>query len=218
MNREVRMPPENNDDLDGNAPDNSPVALLIIDMISDFEFKDSDQLFRFVPQVARNIAALKKRANQAGVPVIYVNDNYGKWQSDFNRLVEHCLKGPGRGREVVELLMPAEEDYFVLKPKHSGFFSTTLELLLTYLKVKTLILTGVAGNICILFTASDAYIRDYTVIIPPDCVASNTSARNDQALDLMKTVLDARLIVSTELDWEEGKGKRRTGNSTPSSH
>jgi nicotinamidase-related amidase len=210
MNREVRMPSEKNDDLHGNAPDNSPVALLIIDMISNFEFKDSDQLFRFVPQVARNVAALKKRANQAGVPVIYVNDNYGRWQSDFNRLVEHCLQGSGRGREVVELLLPTEEDYFVLKPKHSGFFTTTLELLLTYLKVKTLVLTGVAGNICILFTASDAYIRDYNVIIPPDCVASNTQEQNDQALDLMKTVLDARLIVSDELGWEEGKGKRRT--------
>jgi nicotinamidase-related amidase len=212
MNREVTMPPEKNDDLHGNAPDNSPVALLIIDMISDFEFKDSDQLFRFVPQTARSIAALKKRANQAGVPVIYVNDNYGKWQSDFNRLVEHCLQGPGRGREVVELLLPKEEDYFVLKPKHSGFFSTTLELLLTYLKVKTLVLTGVAGNICILFTASDAYIRDYNVIIPPDCVASNTPEQNDQALDLMKTVLNARLIVSTELDWGTENGERRTEN------
>lgn len=199
------MPTLKNEDLHGNAPDNALVALLIVDMISDFEFKDVEQLFRYVPEAAERIARLKMKARQAGVPVVYVNDNYGKWQSDFRKLVEHCLKEPVRGRPIVEKLLPSDDDYFVLKPKLSGFFSTTLEVLLTYLKVKTLVLVGVAGNICILFTASDAYMRDYNLVIPPDCVASNNQELNDQALDMMKTVLDAQLINSTELDWDELK-------------
>ena len=199
------MPTKKNEDLHGNVPDNGSVVMLIIDMISDFEFEDSEQLFRFVPEAAEKIAALKMKARQAGVPVIYVNDNYGKWQSDFRKLVEHCLNGQVRGRPVVEKLLPAEDDYFVLKPKHSGFFSTTLEVLLTYLKATTLVLTGVAGNICILFTASDAYMRDFNLVVPPDCTASNTRELNDQALKLMETVLDTRLVLSTELDWEKLK-------------
>ncbi len=192
------MPPEQNE----NGSEKGPVALLIIDMISDYQFEDSDLLFRFVPEVAERIAALKAKAKKAGVPVIYVNDNYGKWQSDFKKLVEHCLKDSERGRAIVEKLLPDEEDYFVLKPKHSGFFSTTLEVLLDYLEAKTLVLTGVAGNICILFTAGDAFMRDFKVVVPPDCVASNTIELNEQALQQVKTVLDGQLIPSTDLDWE----------------
>jgi nicotinamidase-related amidase len=131
-----------------------------------------------------------------------VNDNYGKWQSDFKKLIEHCLTESGRGRAIVEKLLPAEDDYFVLKPKHSGFFSTTLEVLLVYLKAETLVLTGVAGNICILFTASDAFMRNFKVVVPPDCTASNTQELNDQALQQIKSVLDGQLIPSTELDWQ----------------
>ena len=185
-----------------NGSEKGPVALLIIDMISDFEFEDSELLFRFVPEVAERIAALKAQAKKAGVPVIYINDNYGKWQSDFKKLIEHCLTESERGREIVEKLLPDEDDYFVLKPKHSGFFFTTLEVLLDYLKVETLVLTGVAGNICILFTASDAFMRDFKVIVPPDCIASNTPELNEQALQQVKTVLDGRLIASTDLDWQ----------------
>lgn len=189
-----------------------PAALLIIDMISDFNFEDSDLLFRFVPEVAERIAALKAKAKKAGVPVIYVNDNYGKWQSNFNKLVEHCLEEPGRGRAIVEKLRPAEDDYFVLKPKHSGFFSTSLEVLLDYLKAETLVLTGVAGNICILFTASDGFMRDFKIVVPPDCVASNTQELNDQALQQIKSVLDGQIITSADLDWQALK---LTGAVTP---
>ena len=100
--------------------------------------------------------------------MVYVNDNFGRWKSDFRRTVEHCAQH-GRGTEVVELLRPEENDYFVLKPKHSGFFSTTLETLLRYLETQTLILTGIAGNFCVLFTANDAYMRDFNLFVPLDC-------------------------------------------------
>ena len=109
-------------DLHGNAPDKSNVALLLIDIISDFEFEDGEKLFRYALPMARRIADLKKKAKRAGVPVIYVNDNFGKWQSNFRFLLDHALDKKVRGSKIAELLKPDESDYFVLKPKHSGFY------------------------------------------------------------------------------------------------
>src|ERR1043166_6269978 len=162
-----------NPDLHGNAPDNSPVALLLIDVINDFEFDEgADDLLKFALPAAKRIAALKQRASEAGIPAIYVNDNFGKWRSDFRAQVAHCINDDTRGRPIAELLKPLTEDYFVLKPKQSGFYSTTLDLLLQHLGARTLILTGFSTDICVLFTASDAHLRDYRLIVPRDCVRS----------------------------------------------
>jgi nicotinamidase-related amidase len=197
--------PAKNEDLHGNVPDKAEVALLLIDVINDLEFEGGESLLRHALPMAEKIAALKKRASRAGIPIIYVNDNFGKWQSDFNKLLSHCLERDVRGRALAELLRPDEDDYFVLKPKHSGFFSTTLDTLLDYLKAKTLILTGVAANICVLFTANDAYMRDFHLVIPSDCVASNTAEDNEHALKLMEQVLKADTTPSADLDLEELK-------------
>ena len=192
-----------NQDLHGNVPDNSATALLLIDLINDFEFEapeEAEALFKHALPMAQKIAALKRRAKQAGIPVIYVNDNFGKWQSDLRKLIRHCLDDGVRGEPIVKLLQPDEDDYFVLKPKHSGFFSTTLDTLLDYLKAKTLIIAGVAGNVCVLFTASDAFMRDFHLIIPADCVASNDREENRAALEQMRKVLKADITPSTELN------------------
>jgi nicotinamidase-related amidase len=189
-----------NDDLNGNAPDESEIALLLIDVINDLEFEGGEELLQSALPAARKIAGLKERAQQAGVPVIYVNDNFGKWRSDFKRIVTHCL-GNVRGRPVAELLKPEEEDYFVLKPKHSGFFSTTLDLLLEYLGARTLVLTGIAGNNCVLFTANDAYLRDYKLVIAADCTASIRKQDNDNALRQMQEVLKADVRLASEVDF-----------------
>jgi nicotinamidase-related amidase len=127
-----------------------------------------------------------------------LNDNFGRWKSDFRRTVEHCTQH-GRGREVVELLRPEDNDYFVLKPKHSGFFSTTLETLLRYLETRILILTGIAGNFCVLFTANDAYMREFNLFVPSDCAVSNTKRENDSALALMRKFLKADTRVSSRI-------------------
>jgi nicotinamidase-related amidase len=194
--------PSINQDLHGNVPDKAVVALLLIDLINDLEFPEGDQLLRSARPMAERIAALKRRAKQAGVPVIYVNDNFGRWRSDFQAQVDHCLHDDVRGRVLVERLKPEEDDYFVLKPKHSGFFSTTLEILLEYLQVETVILTGIAANICVLFTANDAYMRDFRLMVPHDCVASNTDEDNRYALEQMRTVLKADIRPSEELDFD----------------
>jgi nicotinamidase-related amidase len=192
-----------NSDLHGNAPDNSPVALLLIDVINDLEFEDGEKLLRHALPAARRIAAFKQRCKVAGIPAIYVNDNFGKWRSDFKKLVSHCLNDNTRGREIVELLKPGRDDYFVLKPKHSGFYSTTLDLLLKHLGAETLILAGFTADICILFTANDAYMRDYRLMIPTDCVASQDETENQRALKFMERVLKADIRPSSKIDLNE---------------
>ena len=114
-------------DLHGSAPDKHDTALLLIDVINDFEFPRGDELFEQAKHIAPKIAQLKKRAADAGVPTIYVNDNFGRWQSRFDEIVRQCLKPGTRGQDFVKQLLPGEEDYFVLKPKHSGFYQTPLE-------------------------------------------------------------------------------------------
>lgn len=194
-----------NENLHGNAPDKNDFALLLIDVISDFEFEDGGELLKNTLPAARNLAPLKKRARQAKIPVIYVNDNFGKWQSDFKKLLKHCLSDSVKGCEISNLLKPDDDDYFVLKPKHSGFYSTTLDLLLDYLQTKTLILTGVTADICILFTANDAYMRDYNLLVPRDCVASVKPEQNDYALEYIERVLKADIKPSTEIDFNQNK-------------
>ncbi len=194
-----------NPDLHGNVPDTAEVALLLIDVINDLEFDGGDALLEHALPAARNIAALKKRLKQDRVPVIYVNDNFGKWQSDFKKIVSHCLQENVRGKPIAELLAPEDDDYFVLKPKHSGFFSTTLELLLDYLGARTLILTGIAGNNCVLFTANDAYMLDFNLVVPADCVVSIRREENEYALKQMQQVLKADIRQSPEVDLHEIK-------------
>ena len=194
------MAPAKNEDLHGNVPDTADVALLLIDVINDLEFSSGKQLLQYALPMAERIAELKRRAKEVGIPVIYVNDNFGKWQSDFNKLLTHCLEEGICGKPLAELLRPEEDDYFVLKPKHSGFFSTTLDTLLDYLSVKTLILTGLTADICVLFTANDAYMRDFNLIVPSDCVASSDPQENQHALEQMEKILKADISPSTELD------------------
>lgn len=203
------------EDLHGNAPDKAAAALLLIDVINDLEFPEGEQLLRFALPMAHRIVELKKRAKALGVPTIYANDNFGRWRSDFNAQVRHCLHDDVIGRPLAELLAPEDDDYFVLKPKHSVFFSTTLDILLDYLEVETLILAGIAGDICVLFTANDAYMRGFSLIVPSDCVASNTEEENRHALEQMARVLKADTRASAELDLEVVSGRRVKGSGQP---
>jgi nicotinamidase-related amidase len=186
----------------GEAPVVVPVsgtALLLIDVINDLAFDGSEALVAQAESMAAPLARLKRRARAAGVPTIYINDNFGQWRSDFRRTVAHCTARSSPGHRVSTRLRPTARDYFVLKPKHSGFFHTTLDTLLENLRIRRVILTGVAGNICVLFTANDAYMREYKIFAPADCIASNTAADNDHALRQLKTVLKGDVAVSTRL-------------------
>lgn len=211
----MHQPRIKNADLHGSVPENAPVALLLIDVINDMDFEGAEPLVRQAEAMAPRLAALKKRARAAGIPAVYINDNFGRWQSDFRKLVDHCLEDGVPGERVARLLRPDDDDYFVLKPKHSAFFETTLDTLLSYLGATTLILTGVAGNICILFTANDAYMRDYNIVVPSDCVVSNTVEENDYALQQIARVLKGDVTPSDRLDLEEIGRRARGGSTTP---
>lgn len=187
-------------DLHGNAPVGGDVALLLIDVINDLEFAEGNALLQLALPMAHALVKLKRRMRQAGLPTIYVNDNFGRWRSDFKQQVAHCLHDGVRGEPIARLLEPDDDDYFVLKPKHSGFFSTSLDLLLTHMRTRTLILGGLATNICVQFTANDAYLRGYQLIVPADCSAANTVAAHAAALAEMESLLKADIRPSGELE------------------
>lgn len=174
----------------------STAALLLIDVINDFDFPEAEKLLRHAVLAAERLAKLKKRLKDGGVPVIYVNDNFGRWQSDFREQVERCTAGGSRGAEIARLLLPDPDDYFVLKPKHSGFYSTPLDVLLVDLKAQTLVLAGFAGDICVLYTANDAYMREFRIVAAADCIASESASSNRAALEHMEKRLKAKVVAS----------------------
>jgi nicotinamidase-related amidase len=187
----------------------SGTALLLIDVVNDLAFEGSDALVAQAEPMATRLATLKRRTAAAGVPTIYINDNFGQWRSDFRKTVAHCTSQRSPGRRVSQRLRPTARDYFVLKPKHSGFFDTTLDTLLETLHIRRVILTGIAGNICVLFTANDAYMRDLDIFAPADCIVSNTAADNDHALRQIQTVLKGNIAESTRLAFRSARQASR---------
>lgn len=173
-------------------------ALLIIDMVSDWEFPDGEKLLPRALAIAPAIAALKRRCRGHGVPVVYANDNQGRWRSDFRAQVQRSLQG--RGAAVTRLLMPDDDDLFLLKPRHSAFFCTPLHLLLHDLQVKRLLLTGVTTDQCIATSAVDARMRDYEAVAPHDCTATISEAREQRMLTHFADALRVPTPGSAELD------------------
>jgi len=190
-------------------------ALLLVDVINDLDFPGSGPLVRAAEAMADGLARLAERARGAGVPVIYVNDNFGRWRSDWRSVVARCAAGEAPGHRVTQRLRPTPEDYFVLKPKHSGFFATPLDILLRYLRVDTLVLTGFAADICILATAHDAYMRDYRIVVPRDCVASNTRAKTAFALNEIREVLKGSTPLSASIRLVAASRKTARGGGKP---
>jgi nicotinamidase-related amidase len=204
-----------NADLHGNVPDESPLVIVVIDVINDLEWEDAEQIEGAALAMARHLSPLLDRARHAGVPVIYANDNFGKWRSDFRLLLEHCIDDDVRGRPIAELLRPGADDYFVLKPKHSAFFATTLDTLLTYLRARTLVLAGLTTDSCILATAIDADMRDYEVLVASDCVAALSPERNKRALEHLRETLDVRTVKGADIDFDAlSTGDKRDATSS----
>lgn len=165
------------------------LALLIIDMLGAWRFPDAQALLAHALSIAPHIQALKARCRLAGVPVIYANDNHGRWRSDFHALVREGLAAGGERARLARLLEPDADDYFVLKPKQSAFFATPLDLLLSHLKVHRLIATGVTIDQCVLATVMDARMRDYEVLCPTDCLAARDHDRHARAMRHLAEVL-----------------------------
>jgi nicotinamidase-related amidase len=137
-----------------------------------------------------------------------VNDNFGQWQSDFKHLVSRCVKDGVCGAPLARELVPQQDDYFVLKPRHSGFFQTPLDLLLQSLHAKKLILCGLTTDSCVLFTANDAYLRGFEIHIPSDCCAAINKSRHTDALGQMRRTLKANTAESARIDLEQLLGDK----------
>jgi nicotinamidase-related amidase len=206
----MRSPVENNMDLDGNAPDTSGAALLLIDVINDLDFEGNAGLLKSAAGLGKRIAQLKQRCRKIGIPAIYVNDNHGRWRSDVSTLLGHCLRPSSPGKVLVEQLIPNEEDYIVLKPKHSSFYATPLDTLLSYLGSHSVILTGLTTNACILATAVEVYVRDLKLFVPADCVAALNRRAQSNTLELMSGSFGAATTNSSRLRLRkmlDGKGR-----------
>jgi nicotinamidase-related amidase len=166
-------------------------------MINDFKFDHGKILAEKANQLTMPILNLKRLFYDKNWPVIYVNDHYNLWRADIDRIQTYCTNH--RSEKIIRAISPCEQDYFLIKPKHSGFYGTALSTLLRQLEVDTLILTGIAGNICVLFTANDAYMREYNLIVPNDCIASNSDDDNRYALTMMHEVLKATINDTDEI-------------------
>jgi nicotinamidase-related amidase len=193
-------------DLHGNVPDHSGIVLLIVDVINDLDFPDNEQLVRHSARLADSILAMKRRCKSVGIPAIYVNDNRGRWRSDLREVIRQAGRKDAPGKQMVERLTPAPEDYVILKPKHSAFFATPLELILQHLGAHTVVIAGVTTNACVLITAGDVFLRGYRLFVPSDCVAALTQESQLEALKIMSDNFNADTTPSTDLDLEALSG------------
>ena len=178
-------------------PSPVPVALLLIDVLTTFQFPDGDAILKNALAMRDPLVRLKSRAREAGIPVLYVNDNLGDWRSEKEVLMGRCLEG--KGAKFVRSLMPDSEDYFVLKPMHSAFYMTPLEVLLQHLQVDTLILTGLISSSCITVTAHDANMRGFDIYVPPDCSCGRNAEEHTQALRQLNATAAVNLTRSSSL-------------------
>lgn len=207
MTKSPRMPFNN------STRHTSSVALVLIDVINHFEFPDGDQILKNALAMSSRLATLKQRCRRADIPAIYVNDNFGQWRSDAKSLVRTCLAADCAGRPFVDLLRPDDEDYFILKPMHSAFFQTPLEILLHYLGATSLILTGLATNSCVVCTAHDAKMRNLSLYVPSDCSAARTQREHEQAIEHIKEMTGASVVASPSLRVGKLRGKSRRKRS-----
>jgi nicotinamidase-related amidase len=189
------------------------VALVMIDLVNRFDFEGGDRLKAAAEKIVEPVLRLRAAFDDVDAPAIYVNDNFGEWHSEKTRLVERAR---AEAADFVRRIEPREHDYFVVKPQLSGFYATNLPLLLPKLGVSRLVLTGVAADMCVLFTAGDAHMRDYALWVPADAVAAGSVSRAQVALEIMRERLGVETRPTSELDlagWIASLDDRGSGRS-----
>jgi nicotinamidase-related amidase len=179
--------------------DGGRLALLVVDMINTFEFEGGRALAREAQALVPRLLRLRAAFASADLPVVHCNDNFGHWRSDFRAVVERCSAPRARGARIARRLHPDPHEYFVLKPRHSAFLATPLDLLLRSLGVRTLAITGIASDDCVLATALDARMRDYEVTIVTDACAAQSAARHRRAMALLAATRSARMLATRAL-------------------
>jgi nicotinamidase-related amidase len=194
----------------------SDTALLIIDVINDLEFPGGERVLPWAERMVERLAPVTEHIRRAGIPVIYANDNFDQWRSNFSDLYKHCTRPEARGRRVARALKPGADDYFILKPKHSAFFATSLVPLLQHLGTKKLILAGIATNLCVFFTAHDAHMHEYKITVLSDCCCAESDTDHDIALRQLQQFLHVKVCRGDELKLGRDR-PRRVAKKTPES-
>ncbi|WP_284335221.1 isochorismatase family cysteine hydrolase [Comamonas sp. NoAH] len=175
----------------------SEKVLILVDFINPFDFPQANQILPETYQAAQATLRLKKSLSSKGIPTIYANDNYGTWHSNFDVILQKCKNLKGLRGEIAELLAPEPDDLIVLKPQHSAFHSTPLHHLLTQMKAKTLIITGVATDMCIMVSVTDACMLGYDVWVPNDCTAAESFESKNSVLNNLKKSFKCSIRKST---------------------
>lgn len=190
-------------------------VLILIDFINPLDFPGAEKLAPGAVRAARATHRLRQRLDREKVAVVYANDNYGIWQSDFHSLVAQCTANDGPSGEIARLLTPRGTDITLLKPRHSAFFGSPLELLLDEMGAQQLVLTGVAADMCVQMTAADAFLRNYEVWVPADCIAAETPQARAGALKYMKDILRCDVRASSALTRAAAPAKRSARGTRP---
>ena len=178
----------------------SRTVLLLIDFINPLDFPQAEDLAATAVEAAQATSALKSALRKAGVPAIYANDNYGGWQSDFQSLVARCAAGKGASAQMARLLRPQSGDLTILKPRHSAFLGSPLDLLLSRMHAKEIIITGLATDICVQLTAMDGFLREYQLKVPADCTAAESAEYKKQSIAYMERVLKCDVSPSAFIE------------------
>jgi nicotinamidase-related amidase len=172
-------------------------ALVVIDMLNAYEHDDAEPLTNSVETIVEPVSKLISRAQDEGVELIYVNDNYGDWNSSSEELAQRALDGARP--DLVKPILPPEGADFVIKARHTIFYMTPLEYLLGQKEIDHLVLVGQVTEQCILYSALDAYVRHFDVTVPPDGVACIHENLADAALEMMERNMRAELTPAADV-------------------
>ncbi|HVT81347.1 MAG TPA: isochorismatase family cysteine hydrolase [Phycisphaerae bacterium] len=173
-------------------------ALLVIDVINDLTFPGGEKVLPWAERLVMPLLRVRRVADRAKIPFIYINDNFGLWHEGFKEIYAHCTRRGSPARDIVRKLKPRPHDYFILKPRHSAFYATSLAPLLDDLGVKRLVLAGIATNLCVLFTAHDAHMRKYELVVLSDCCAAESDFDHDVALKQLERFCHATILRGDE--------------------
>jgi nicotinamidase-related amidase len=177
----------------------SPAALLVLDVFSTFDFPGGDALFEQARQPVERLRVLRQRFHEAGRPVVFVNDNFARWQDSFDELLAYVAASGWRGKAMVAALRPEGRDFKLLKPRHSAFFETALPSLLSCLSLHRSVVTGLAADSCVLCTVLDAHVRGLEAVVPSDTTASQTTVRTERALEHLRETCEIATPLSADI-------------------
>ncbi|MFC8225089.1 cysteine hydrolase family protein [Streptomyces sp. NPDC057287] len=177
-------------------------ALIVIDMLNTYGHPDAEILIPSVREALPHVVGLIERARDGGVPVIHVNDNFGEWRSHHGEIIEKTMAGPHS--DLVEPVLPDADSLFVVKARHSIFYETPLNYLLSQLDVGHVVLCGQVTEQCVLYSALDGHVRHLRVTVPDDAVAHIHKDLAEASLGMMERNMNASVQQARTVEFTLG--------------